>query len=155
MKIKALVSSFCCESSEKKNVQSFLWGNLFTYFGFFSLYLLLKLKNIIGSSKKKISIDGTEVGVHISFQPHSYRVMSACSALRFTDCLQKPVEEGEQVNTTLQAYFFGKKGENKLQYQEFRRWFQLYFQNGVLSIILQPPSRTNVRGARHGTENGY
>lgn len=36
--------------------------------------------------------------------------------------IQNPAEEGDAVNTTLQAYFFGKKGENKLQYQEFRRW---------------------------------
>ncbi|KAG8008192.1 Calcium uptake protein 2 [Nibea albiflora] len=56
----------------------------------------LKLKNIIGSSKKRIPIDGAE----------------------------KPAEEGECVNTTLQAYFFGRKGENKLQYQEFRRFME-------------------------------
>ncbi|KAE8288073.1 Calcium uptake protein 2, mitochondrial EF-hand domain-containing family member A1 Precursor [Larimichthys crocea] len=56
----------------------------------------LKLKNIIGSSKKRIPVDGTE----------------------------KPAEEGEHVNTTLQAYFFGKKGDNKLQYQEFRRFME-------------------------------
>lgn len=37
------------------------------------------------------------------------------------DVTQKPAEEGEGVNTTLQAYFFGSKGENKLQYQGFRR----------------------------------
>uniref|UniRef100_A0A3Q4ASP8 EF-hand domain-containing protein n=1 Tax=Mola mola TaxID=94237 RepID=A0A3Q4ASP8_MOLML len=30
----------------------------------------------------------------------------------------------ERVNTTLQAYFFGKNGENKLQYQEFRRFME-------------------------------
>lgn len=37
-------------------------------------------------------------------------------------CSQARVEEGENVNTTLQAYFFGKNGENKLQYQEFLRY---------------------------------
>eukprot|EP00064_Thunnus_orientalis_P000602 superscaffoldBa00000032_g603 len=38
--------------------------------------------------------------------------------------LKKPVEEGESVNTTLQAYFFGKNGENKLQYQQFHRFME-------------------------------
>ncbi|XP_029304732.1 calcium uptake protein 2, mitochondrial isoform X2 [Cottoperca gobio] len=56
----------------------------------------LKLKKIIGKSKKRVPKDSTE----------------------------KPVEEGESVNTTLQAYFFGKRGENKLQYQEFRRFME-------------------------------
>ncbi|XP_033968546.1 calcium uptake protein 2, mitochondrial isoform X2 [Trematomus bernacchii] len=53
----------------------------------------LKLKKIIGTSKKRAP-QGTE----------------------------KAVEEGEGVNTTLQAYFFGKGGENKLQYQDFHRF---------------------------------
>ncbi|XP_049891841.1 calcium uptake protein 2, mitochondrial [Epinephelus moara] len=56
----------------------------------------LKLKKIIGKSKTRVPIDSTE----------------------------KPAEEGESVNTTLQAYFFGKRGENKLQYQEFRRFME-------------------------------
>ncbi|XP_040907153.1 calcium uptake protein 2, mitochondrial [Toxotes jaculatrix] len=56
----------------------------------------LKLKKIIGKSKKRAAKDVTE----------------------------KPAEEGEGVNTTLQAYFFGRKGENKLQYQEFRRFME-------------------------------
>uniref|UniRef100_A0A3B4VAN1 Mitochondrial calcium uptake 2 n=1 Tax=Seriola dumerili TaxID=41447 RepID=A0A3B4VAN1_SERDU len=38
--------------------------------------------------------------------------------------LKKPEEKGEGVNTTLQAYFFGRKGENKLQYQEFHRFME-------------------------------
>ncbi|XP_070699498.1 calcium uptake protein 2, mitochondrial [Pempheris klunzingeri] len=37
---------------------------------------------------------------------------------------EKAVEDGEGVNTTLQAYFFGKRGENKLQYKEFRRFME-------------------------------
>ncbi|XP_047462200.1 calcium uptake protein 2, mitochondrial [Mugil cephalus] len=57
----------------------------------------LKLKKIIGkSSKMKIPKDNAE----------------------------KPVEEAEGVNTTLQAYFFGKKGGNKLQYKEFLRFME-------------------------------
>lgn len=35
--------------------------------------------------------------------------------------LQRPTEEGGGAYTTLQAYFFGKDGEKKLQYQDFRR----------------------------------
>ncbi|XP_028278169.1 calcium uptake protein 2, mitochondrial isoform X2 [Parambassis ranga] len=56
----------------------------------------LKLKKVIGKSKMRAAKDGTET----------------------------PAEEGEGVNTTLQAYFFGRKGENKLQYQEFRRFME-------------------------------
>ncbi|XP_023273488.1 calcium uptake protein 2, mitochondrial [Seriola lalandi dorsalis] len=56
----------------------------------------LKLKKIIGKSKMRIPKDSTE----------------------------KPEEKGEGVNTTLQAYFFGSKGENKLQYQEFQRFME-------------------------------
>ncbi|XP_039632894.1 calcium uptake protein 2, mitochondrial [Perca fluviatilis] len=56
----------------------------------------LKLKKIIATSKKIAPQDSTE----------------------------KPEEEGESVNTTLQAYFFGKRGENKLQYQEFCRFME-------------------------------
>ncbi|KAM9349016.1 calcium uptake protein 2, mitochondrial [Symphorus nematophorus] len=56
----------------------------------------LKLKKIIGQSKIRVPKDDTE----------------------------KPVEEGEGVNTSLQAYFFGKRGQNKLQYQEFRRFME-------------------------------
>ncbi|XP_023137289.1 calcium uptake protein 2, mitochondrial [Amphiprion ocellaris] len=56
----------------------------------------LKLKKIIGKSKMKLPKDSAE----------------------------KPAEEGGAANTTLQAYFFGKKGEKKLQYQEFRRFME-------------------------------
>ncbi|XP_061659361.1 calcium uptake protein 2, mitochondrial isoform X2 [Syngnathoides biaculeatus] len=55
----------------------------------------LKLKNI-GKSRKRISKDITE----------------------------RSVEEGEHVNTTLQAYFFGKSGQNKLRYQEFHKFME-------------------------------
>jgi hypothetical protein len=34
---------------------------------------------------------------------------------------QKPVIEGDGVNTTLQAFFFGRNGKNKLQYNVFCR----------------------------------
>ncbi|XP_069581588.1 calcium uptake protein 2, mitochondrial [Brachyistius frenatus] len=56
----------------------------------------LKLKKIIGKSKRRVPLDSSA----------------------------KAAEEGDGVNTTLQAYFFGKKGENKLQYQEFRRFME-------------------------------
>ncbi|KAF0038719.1 calcium uptake protein 2, mitochondrial [Scophthalmus maximus] len=54
----------------------------------------LKLKKILRKSKIRVPKESTE----------------------------KPAEEGGGVNTTLQAYFFGKDGENKLQYQEFQRF---------------------------------
>ncbi|XP_077596532.1 calcium uptake protein 2, mitochondrial [Stigmatopora nigra] len=56
----------------------------------------MKLKKIIGKSQVNVSKDGAE----------------------------KPAEGGERVDTTLQAYFFGKSGENKLQYQEFRKFME-------------------------------
>ncbi|KAM7374862.1 hypothetical protein PAMP_007496 [Pampus punctatissimus] len=56
----------------------------------------LKLKKIIGKSKKKSPKDNTE----------------------------RPLEEADNVNTTLQAYFFGKKGENKLQYKGFHSFME-------------------------------
>uniref|UniRef100_A0A3P8VUT6 Mitochondrial calcium uptake 2 n=1 Tax=Cynoglossus semilaevis TaxID=244447 RepID=A0A3P8VUT6_CYNSE len=56
----------------------------------------LKLKKVIRKSKVRVPKDSTE----------------------------KPAEEGEGVNTTLQAYFFGRKGKNKLQYKEFRRFME-------------------------------
>ncbi|KAM3601890.1 uncharacterized protein V6R79_020553 [Siganus canaliculatus] len=55
----------------------------------------LKLKKIIGQSKARAPRDSTE-----------------------------PALEGEGVNTTLQTFFFGRKGQNKLQYQEFRRFME-------------------------------
>ncbi|KAM3868760.1 calcium uptake protein 2, mitochondrial [Diretmus argenteus] len=57
----------------------------------------LKLKNIIGKGKGK--------GVP-------------------KDNAERPAEEGDGVNTTLQAYFFGKNGVNKLQYQQFLRFME-------------------------------
>lgn len=57
----------------------------------------LKLKKIIGKSKKRTVLVKDKM---------------------------ENAEEGEDVNTTLQAYFFGKRGENKLQYQDFRRFME-------------------------------
>ncbi|XP_051902230.1 calcium uptake protein 2, mitochondrial isoform X1 [Hippocampus zosterae] len=56
----------------------------------------MKLKKIIGKNKRRISKDNPE----------------------------RSVEDGDHVNTTLQAYFFGKSGENKLQYQQFRKFME-------------------------------
>lgn len=57
----------------------------------------LKLKNIIGKRNKKATQEGATV---------------------------KPVAEVDDVNTTLQAFFFGRNGENKLQYKEFCRFME-------------------------------
>ncbi|KAJ3589256.1 hypothetical protein NHX12_010102 [Muraenolepis orangiensis] len=56
----------------------------------------LKLKNIIGKRKEKIPKEGDD----------------------------KPAAEVDDVNTTLQAFFFGRCGKNKLQYQEFHRFME-------------------------------
>ncbi|XP_041863904.1 calcium uptake protein 2, mitochondrial [Melanotaenia boesemani] len=61
----------------------------------------LKLKKILGQSKTRPPKDAAEPG-----------------------STQTAADGGEGVNTTLQAYFFGKKGDNKLQYQEFRRFME-------------------------------
>ncbi|KAM9788271.1 calcium uptake protein 2, mitochondrial [Neosynchiropus ocellatus] len=57
----------------------------------------MKLKNIIGKSKRRGPKESTEATL---------------------------AEDGEGVNTTLQAYFFGRNGQNKLQYQEFQRFME-------------------------------
>ncbi|XP_028321698.1 calcium uptake protein 2, mitochondrial [Gouania willdenowi] len=56
----------------------------------------LKLKKIIRKSKKRVAKDGAE----------------------------KAAVDGEGVNTTLQAYFFGNNGQDKLQYQNFLRFME-------------------------------
>ncbi|XP_026183987.1 calcium uptake protein 2, mitochondrial [Mastacembelus armatus] len=56
----------------------------------------LKLKNIIRKTKMKAPMDSIE----------------------------KQAEDSQAVSTSLQAYFFGKKGENKLRYQEFHRFME-------------------------------
>ncbi|CAN9501524.1 unnamed protein product [Ophioblennius macclurei] len=56
----------------------------------------LKLKKIIGKSKRRVQKDDAETAV----------------------------VDGDGVNTSLQAYFFGKRGTGKLQYQEFRRFME-------------------------------
>lgn len=56
----------------------------------------LKLKKILGKNKRSFSKDNTQIAV----------------------------EEGDDVNTTLQAFFFGKTGDKKLQYQEFHRFME-------------------------------
>uniref|UniRef100_A0A3Q3D9T4 Mitochondrial calcium uptake 2 n=1 Tax=Hippocampus comes TaxID=109280 RepID=A0A3Q3D9T4_HIPCM len=38
--------------------------------------------------------------------------------------LNDSLEDGDHVNTTLQTYFFGKSGENKLQYHQFRKFME-------------------------------
>uniref|UniRef100_A0AAZ3R7Y3 EF-hand domain-containing protein n=1 Tax=Oncorhynchus tshawytscha TaxID=74940 RepID=A0AAZ3R7Y3_ONCTS len=58
----------------------------------------LKLKKIIGKRKETVPKEGA------------------------TDV--KPVAEGDDVNTTLQAFFFGRNGENKLQYKGFCRFME-------------------------------
>uniref|UniRef100_A0A8C7PBC7 EF-hand domain-containing protein n=1 Tax=Oncorhynchus mykiss TaxID=8022 RepID=A0A8C7PBC7_ONCMY len=58
----------------------------------------LKLKKIIGKRKETVPKEG------------------------ITDV--KPVAEGDDVNTTLQAFFFGRNGENKLQYKGFCRFME-------------------------------
>ncbi|XP_030216419.1 calcium uptake protein 2, mitochondrial [Gadus morhua] len=56
----------------------------------------LKLKNIIRQKKEKNPKEGDN----------------------------KPTAGVEDVNTTLQAFFFGRHGENKLQYKEFQRFME-------------------------------
>uniref|UniRef100_A0A1A8IA57 EF-hand domain family, member A1 n=2 Tax=Nothobranchius kuhntae TaxID=321403 RepID=A0A1A8IA57_NOTKU len=56
----------------------------------------LKLKKILGKSKMRAPMDAEET----------------------------PADEAEGVNTTLQAYFFGKNGDLKLQFQDFNRFME-------------------------------
>ncbi|KAM6970206.1 calcium uptake protein 2, mitochondrial [Aplochiton taeniatus] len=57
----------------------------------------LKLKNIIGKRKEKVPKE---------------------------DSTESQVTEGDGVNTSLQAFFFGRNGDNKLQYKDFLRFME-------------------------------
>ncbi|KAG7224674.1 hypothetical protein INR49_011427, partial [Caranx melampygus] len=60
-------------------------------------------------------------GFHIAFQMLDVDGNEQVDKKEF---LKKPIVEGEGVNTSLQAYFFGKKGQNKLKYKEFHRFME-------------------------------
>ncbi|XP_029956616.1 calcium uptake protein 2, mitochondrial [Salarias fasciatus] len=60
----------------------------------------LKLKKIIGKSKRRVQKDEAEART------------------------QRAAVDADGVNTSLQAYFFGKKGHGKLQYQQFHRFME-------------------------------
>ncbi|CAG5875845.1 unnamed protein product [Menidia menidia] len=73
--------------------------------------------------------------------------------------LQAPAEEEACVNTTLQAYFFGRKGDDKLQYKEFHSPLQalvgtrfLNTKPGSLALLAFPGLPLQRKGQRLTTE---
>ncbi|KAG7516992.1 calcium uptake protein 2, mitochondrial [Solea senegalensis] len=87
----------------------------------FLLTILIKPHTGFRIAFKMLDVDGNE---HVDKKEFLKlkKVIRKSKARAHKDSTEKPAEEGDGVNTTLQAYFFGKKGENKLQYKEFHRF---------------------------------
>ncbi|XP_068187230.1 calcium uptake protein 2, mitochondrial [Antennarius striatus] len=88
----------------------------------FLLTILTKPRTGFHIAFKMLDVDGNE---HVDRKEFlTLKKIIGKSKIRAKDVTEKVGDEGEQVNTTLQAYFFGKNGENKLQYQEFLRFME-------------------------------
>ncbi|XP_058484371.1 calcium uptake protein 2, mitochondrial [Solea solea] len=89
----------------------------------FLLTILIKPHTGFRIAFKMLDVDGNE---HVDKKEFLKlkKVIRKSKARAQKDSTEKPAEEGDGVNTTLQAYFFGKKGENKLQYKEFHRFME-------------------------------
>ncbi|GAA6218502.1 calcium uptake protein 2, mitochondrial [Lates japonicus] len=89
----------------------------------FLLTILTKPRTGFHIAFKMLDVDGNE---HVE-KKEFLKLKKIIGKSKMTvpkDSIEKPAYEGEGVNTTLQAYFFGKKGENKLQYREFHRFME-------------------------------
>uniref|UniRef100_A0A3B3ZY57 EF-hand domain-containing protein n=1 Tax=Periophthalmus magnuspinnatus TaxID=409849 RepID=A0A3B3ZY57_9GOBI len=88
----------------------------------FLLTILTKPRTGFHIAFKMLDVDGNEQVDKKEFLKVKNQTSHLISDL-FVSSQQSPAEE-EVVNTTLQAYFFGVKGQNKLQYQDFRRFME-------------------------------
>ncbi|XP_019941356.2 calcium uptake protein 2, mitochondrial [Paralichthys olivaceus] len=88
----------------------------------FLLTILTKPRTGFHIAFKMLDVDGNEQVDKKEFL--KLKKIIRKSKLKAPKDTEKPAEEGEGVKTTLQAYFFGKKGENKLQYQEFLKFME-------------------------------
>ncbi|XP_061559435.1 calcium uptake protein 2, mitochondrial isoform X2 [Phycodurus eques] len=102
-----------------------LWGDngLISYTEYlFLLTILTKPRTGFRIAFKMLDVDGNE---HVDKREFMKLKNIGKSKMRISkDITERSVEEGEHVNTTLQAYFFGKSGQNKLQYQEFHKFME-------------------------------
>ncbi|XP_072302858.1 calcium uptake protein 2, mitochondrial [Eucyclogobius newberryi] len=88
----------------------------------FLLTILTKPRTGFHIAFKMLDVDGNEQVDKKEFLKLK-KIISKSKGSRAKHNIESTVEE-DVVNTTLQAYFFGQKGENKLQYQEFRRFME-------------------------------
>ncbi|KAL3971466.1 hypothetical protein ACER0C_026985 [Sarotherodon galilaeus] len=89
----------------------------------FLLSILTKPRTGFDIAFKMLDIDGNE---HVDKKEFLKlkKIMGKTKLRAPIDTTEKTTEEGEGVNTTLQAYFFGRKGDNKLQYKDFSRFME-------------------------------
>ncbi|KAM9846671.1 calcium uptake protein 2, mitochondrial [Aulostomus maculatus] len=84
----------------------------------FLLTILTKPRTGFHIAFKMLDVDGNEHVDKKEFMTLK-KIIGKNKGRLAKNIAERPVEEGGSVDTTLQAYFFGRKGENKLQYQEF------------------------------------
>ncbi|XP_077447765.1 calcium uptake protein 2, mitochondrial [Stigmatopora argus] len=89
----------------------------------FLLTILTKPRTGFHIAFKMLDVDGNEQVDKKEFMKLKQIIRKSKINVSKDDA-EKSVEGGERVDTTLQAYFFGKNGENKLQYQEFRKFME-------------------------------
>ncbi|XP_033834105.1 calcium uptake protein 2, mitochondrial [Periophthalmus magnuspinnatus] len=89
----------------------------------FLLTILTKPRTGFHIAFKMLDVDGNEQVDKKEFLKLKKIIRKSKKVSLAKDSVESPAEE-EVVNTTLQAYFFGVKGQNKLQYQDFRRFME-------------------------------
>ncbi|KAK7904260.1 hypothetical protein WMY93_016867 [Mugilogobius chulae] len=89
----------------------------------FLLTILTKPRTGFHIAFKMLDVDGNEQVDKREFLKLK-KIISKSKKVPLAKDNNESTTEEEVVNTTLQAYFFGQKGQNKLQYQEFRRFME-------------------------------
>ncbi|XP_042354670.1 calcium uptake protein 2, mitochondrial isoform X2 [Plectropomus leopardus] len=87
----------------------------------FLLTILTKPRTGFHIAFKMLDVDGNE---HVDQKEFLKLKKIIGKSKRVPKDVTEAVEEREGVDTTLQAYFFGRRGENKLQYKEFHRFME-------------------------------
>ncbi|XP_028838580.1 calcium uptake protein 2, mitochondrial [Denticeps clupeoides] len=91
----------------------------------FLLTILTKPHTGFHIAFKMLDIDGNEHVDKREFQKMKYIIGKRKPKPQAEgDAENLATEDGDEVNTTLQAFFFGSDGRKKLQYQEFRRFME-------------------------------
>ncbi|KAM9729029.1 calcium uptake protein 2, mitochondrial isoform 2-T2 [Menidia menidia] len=89
----------------------------------FLLTILTKPRTGFHIAFKMLDVDGNEHVDNKEFLKLK-KIISKSKRRQPKDASEAPAEEEACVNTTLQAYFFGRKGDDKLQYKEFHRFME-------------------------------